>query len=232
MNSYNTNIFPPLSIKVISMGTTPGTHYASVTMLDSDCPILHLRSLIPSPQTTQLTFRKRLVSYGTPDLWDNLLVDGDGSWLWLGLLTSSLCIAHNGLYMAKELTTLCLAGILIYCGTSKCWLKTLVAEQMDSATVLTLLILRAAESDLVPPLLPKVVLYCDNHGILSHGNSPLLLLPQKQKQTNLIWLIKYLCGSNTCDSTWEWVEGHVAERKGWVNCTLPEWLNELSDKLA
>jgi hypothetical protein len=58
------------------------------------------------------------------------------------------------------------------------------------------------------------------------------LLPQKQKQDNLIWLIKYLCGSNTCDSTWEWVDGHAAEREGWVNCTLPEWLNELSDKLA
>ncbi len=93
----------------------PGTHYASVTMLDSDCPILHSKSLIPSPQTSQLTFHKRLVSYGTPDLWDNLLVGGDGSWLWLRLLTGSLCIAHNGSYMAEESTALCSAGVVIYC---------------------------------------------------------------------------------------------------------------------
>jgi hypothetical protein len=119
------------------IGMHPGTHYASVTMLDSDCPILHSRSLILSPQTTQLTFHKRLVSCGTPDIWDNLSVDRDELWLQLGLLTGSLCIAHDGSYMAKELTTLCLAGIVIYCRTSQCWLKALVAEHSDLQATIT-----------------------------------------------------------------------------------------------
>ena len=32
--------------------------------------------------------------------------------------------------------------------------------------------------------------------------------------------------------TWEWVEGHAVERKGWRNCTVPERLNDAADKLA
>jgi hypothetical protein len=45
-------------------------------------------------------------------------------------------------------------------------------------------------------------------------------------------LIKFLSGSNTCGSLWEWVKGHAVERKGWRNCTLPKRLNDQADKLA
>ena len=31
---------------------------------------------------------------------------------------------------------------------------------------------------------------------------------------------------------WEWVEGHAVERKGWRQCTIPERLNDVADKLA
>ncbi len=45
-------------------------------------------------------------------------------------------------------------------------------------------------------------------------------------------LVKFLCGSNMCRATWEWMEGHVTEPKGLQGCTLPKQLNDQTDKLA
>jgi hypothetical protein len=44
--------------------------------------------------------------------------------------------------------------------------------------------------------------------------------------------VKFLSSSYDCRATWEWVEGHVAEQKGWQGCTLPKRLNDQADKLA
>jgi hypothetical protein len=57
-------------------------------------------------------------------------------------------------------------------------------------------------------------------------------LLKKQKQSDLIRLIKYLAGTNKCRTSWEWVEGHAVERKDWRPSTLPEHLNDKADKLA
>ncbi len=76
------------------------------------------------------------------------------------------------------------------------------------------------------------VLHCDNRGVISHSNSPLTALPEKQKQANLIRLIKYLGGSNRCRTSWEWVKGHAVERKGRRRSLLPERLNDQVDKLT
>jgi hypothetical protein len=59
-----------------------------------------------------------------------------------------------------------------------------------------------------------------------------MALPEKQKQADIIRLVKYLCSSNNCRVTWEWVEGHAVEQKGWQGCTLPKQLNGQADKLA
>ncbi len=45
-------------------------------------------------------------------------------------------------------------------------------------------------------------------------------------------LIKHLSSSNKCTTKWEWVEGHSVERKGWRNCSIPEWLNHQADEVA
>ena len=135
---------------------------------------------------------------------------------------------------AKESTKICSAMIVNYCWALWCWLKASVAEESDSASnypgmllcaVLALMILQAVGADLAAPS-PAVILHCNNHGVLLHGNNPLLLLPQKQKQANLIRLIKFLSSTNSCKLTW-WgcVKGHALERKGWAHCPLPERLN-------
>jgi hypothetical protein len=67
---------------------------------------------------------------------------------------------------------------------------------------------------------------------MSHGNSPQQSLPEKQKQADLIRLMKHLSSTNKFQQRWEWVEGHAVKRKGWNNSTLAERLNHQSDILA
>ncbi len=58
------------------------------------------------------------------------------------------------------------------------------------------------------------------------------MLPEKQKQADLICLIKLLSASSNITPTWEWVERHAVERKGLQGSTLPEHLKDQADKLA
>jgi hypothetical protein len=97
--------------------------------------------------------------------------------------------------------------------------------------MLALLILCAALVTLASPFL-HIVLHCNNCNVISHSNSSLVSLPEKQKQPDLIRFIKFLAGSNRCRTTWEWVEGHAVERKGQRHSSLPKRLNNQVDKLA
>jgi hypothetical protein len=137
-----------------------GTHFASVTMLDLCCAIMHSKSPFPSPQAPLGTFHDRLSFYGMLSLWENLSVDGDGEWIRTGVIVGSLCIAHDGSYMAKESTSLCLAGIIIFCQSLRQWLKGSVAKSSDATSnyrgkllgaVIALLILCTAAANLILP---------------------------------------------------------------------------------
>jgi hypothetical protein len=142
--------------------------------------------------------------------------------------------------MAEESTKHCSAGVIIYCRSSRQWLKSSIADSTEVASnyygellgaVIALLILQASSHNLTRPL-PTITLFCDNCGVLSHGNNPYTALPEKQKQADLIRLIKLLSGSSSITPTWEWVEGHAVERKGLQRSTLLKRLNNQADKLA
>jgi hypothetical protein len=171
------------------LGGHPGTFYASITMRDETCAILHSITSLPVVVPTPTSFLKTLESFGNSSLWDDLLVDGDGEWIGHAVRKGPLYIAHNGSYMPETSTTICLAGVIMYCTISKCWLKIFIAEQSNAASnyraellgaVVALLILRvaAANKDTVAQL--QQVLLCDNRGVISHGNSLFQSLLEKQ----------------------------------------------------
>jgi hypothetical protein len=221
-------------------GIHPGTHFASMTTESATHAILHLYVEFPSPPAPPSSFLETLESYGNDSLWENLTVDGDGEWIRHGLALGTLCIVHDGSYMPEEAVDLCSAGVVIFCRSSRNWLKVSVVECSHDASnyrgellgaVLSLLILQAATTaSEAPSSLPT--LYCDNRGVIFHCNSQLVALSEKQKHANLIRLVKHLSATNKCRSTWVWVEGHAVERKGWENCTLPGRLNDKADRLA
>jgi hypothetical protein len=142
--------------------------------------------------------------------------------------------------MADKSQFLCSAGVIFYCRRTKLWLKVSITERSNAASnyqgellgaVLALLILCAVSEGLGAPF-PHILLHCNNRGVISHGNSLLMALSEKQHQVDLIRLTKLLSSSKNCKPQWEWVKGHAVERKGWSNCTLPERLNHQADKLA
>jgi hypothetical protein len=96
---------------------------------------------------------------------------------------------------------------------------------------MSLLILCAASSTLLLPY-PPIVLYCNNRGVINHGNTPLVSLPKKQHQEDLICHIKHLAGTSQSKPLWEWVEGHAVEQKGQRFYPLPERMNNQADILA
>jgi hypothetical protein len=209
-------------------------------MCSDNCDVMHLCTPLPTPSIIPLTFLAMLVTFGNSSLWDNLSVDGDGEWIRTGIEMVTLCITHDGSYMAEEATDLCSAGVVIFCQWSWQSLKVSVAERSNAASnyrrellgaVISLLILPAASVGIMPPI-PTTILYCDNRGVISHSNSLLTALPKKQKQADLIRSIKFLSGSNTCGSLWEWVKGHAVKCKEWRNYTFPKRLNDQADKLA
>jgi len=97
---------------------------------------------------------------------------------------------------------------------------------------MALLILRAAMAYEDTATRVQQVILCDNRGVISHGNSSLQSLPEKQMQADLIRLTKLLSSTTKFQPTWEWVKGHAVERKGWSNSTLAERLNHQADILA
>jgi hypothetical protein len=186
-------------------------HYASELMYEAMCAIVYSKTPICLPITPLTTFWERLDSYGNCSLWENLSYNGDGEWIWDKLHGRSLCIAHNESYMSEESPDLCLVGVIIFCSSTQQWLKLSVAELSDAANnycrellgaLIALLILRAV-SDGLPQPLPPTTLFCNNRGVLSHGNSHLTALPEEQKQADIICLVKFLSGSNNCRATWE-----------------------------
>jgi hypothetical protein len=142
--------------------------------------------------------------------------------------------------MPEELVDMCSAGVVMYCRESKNWLKVAVVKCSNKAsnywgkllgTIMSLLILHATTSMLHVPY-PLSTLFCNNHSVILHSNSPRVSLPEKQVQADLIQLIKHFLSTNNCQFMWEWGEGHAVEQKGWHNCALPERLNHQADILA
>jgi hypothetical protein len=223
-----------------AVGNHPGMHYASVVMYDAICTVMNSNTPMVKPIPLPATFQERLDSFNNPSLWENLSYDSEGEWIREGLLCGLLCIAHDGSCMVEESTKHFLAEVIIYCKSSRQWLKSSIAESLEVASnyhgellgaVIALLILRASSHNLTRPL-PAITLFCNNRGVLSHGNNPYTALPEKQKQADLIRLIKLLSESSNITPTWEGVEGHAVERKGLQGSTLPKCLNNQANKLA
>jgi hypothetical protein len=82
-------------------GGHPRTLYASVTMRDETCAILHSTASIIEVIPTPMSFLKTLESFENSSLWGNLSVDGDGEWIGQAVRNGSLYIAHNGSYMPE-----------------------------------------------------------------------------------------------------------------------------------
>ncbi len=185
----------------------PTTHVASAKMVSNTRAVLHSAAVLPTKTPEQRTFLETLHALGNPTLWENMHINGDGEWIREGLLQGIISIAHNGSFMQEESVDLCSATIIIFCSTSDQWAKVLVVEHSNSAdnfrgellgAVIIQYILRAAAVDLQGTI-SSVCIFCDNQGVIAHGNSLQMVLPDKQAQSDLIYLLKSFVSS---DGVW------------------------------
>jgi hypothetical protein len=103
-------------------------------MCSDICAVVHLCTPLLTPSIILLTFLAMLVTFGNSSLWYNLSVDVDGEWNHAGIGMGTLCITHDGSYMAEEATDLCSTGVVIFCQWSQQWLKVFIAERSYAAS--------------------------------------------------------------------------------------------------
>jgi hypothetical protein len=96
------------------------------------CAVIHSNTLMVKPIPLPATFQERPDSFDNPSLWENLSYDSDGEWIGEGLLCGLLCIAHDGSFMAEELIKHYSAGVIIYCRSSRQWLKSSIPESLEA----------------------------------------------------------------------------------------------------
>jgi hypothetical protein len=96
---------------------------------------------------------------------------------------------------------------------------------------MTQLILNAAASTYHGTIPPDVV-DCDNNGVVSHGNNPLLPLPTNQSQADILPVFKNLVSIQPFCIQYKYVQSHANDTKRWQNYTLKECINIKVDRLA
>ena len=99
--------------------------------------------------------------------------------------------------------------------------------------VLATLLLRALSIISAPPSkATQFPIYCDNLGVVCHGNDFLRHLPEKQGQQDVLILLKQnLCCLPNYIS-YRHVYGHLDDNKSFSNLDLPQQLNVMADLLA
>jgi len=64
-------------------------------------------------------------------------------------------------------------------------------------------------------MIPRVGVDCDNNGIVSHGNTPHILLSTNQTQADLLHVFKNLVSNQSFTVKYKYVQSHADDSKKW-----------------
>jgi hypothetical protein len=98
--------------------------------------------------------------------------------------------------------------------------------------VMATLVLCALSKMAIPPPGHTFEIFCDNMGVVSHGNNCYECLPERQVQVDLINLIRRNLSTLNSSVKYTHLYGHLDEALGFAELTLPQQLNVMADKLA
>ena len=152
----------------------------------------------------------------------------------------TLIICHDGSYMVDLDHTSCSAAFLIYCRTTGNTAIGSVAERSDAAdnyrgeilgALMIQLVLRAATAGRNLPY-KKATVFCDNRGVVLHGNRPRASLPEKQAQADVLRCLKQYVTENLFDVQFEWVKSHQDDHTPFEQLCIEAQLNVRVDRLA
>ena len=231
------------------ISTQPGqpsdaTLYASVhPPTTPDSIILHSTCDIFHEPTNPSTFMSCLSSYSNQSLWKNLEIDGDGDWLIKSILQGTLLISMDGSYMSDLSQSACSGAFILHCTESKQEIKGCLVDESHQAdnyrgeflgALGPLLLLRAAftANPQVDCSHTRLVLYCDNKGVVTHGNQVDAVLKPDQVQADLIRLMRTYTRLIPAQLQWIHVHGHSDANTPFAQLTIIQQLNVRCDQLA
>ena len=224
----------------------PGSYYASVShyeynhvCLQSSCPPLHL----PSHHTS---FLQKLSTISSDSLWQNLQIEDDGDWILQSIVDGTLIVSSDGSYMPDKSTSACSGAFILHCTNTKKEIRGCFTDSSPEGdnyrgeilgTIGPLIIIDAAikSNPSLASTIPqdrRITFYCDNRGVVLHGNNPTSALKDEQVQSDLLRLLKSYSRNLPCQPHWIHVHGHSDDNTPYDLLTLPQKLNTRCDKLA
>jgi hypothetical protein len=174
---------------------------------------------------------------------NGLTVKGDGKWLFEAFERGSLVACHDGSFMPDEDESRCSAAVVLlckdtgqlatiaYCETTAPGIASNYRGELIGgiATTVTLLALNSSGESHTPR---SCNIYCDNMGVVLHGNTRFKPPPEKQKQADLLLLLRHNLDLLAMDVQYIHVCGHLDDELRFDQLTLPQQLNVMADKLA
>ena len=257
-NNHHYSLYTP---STFSRHTRHGTRFSLQKVCDGMCPRLLRASVIPVrsgdssevtlhsyarvyvPSRDRRSFVEKLQSLPNQSLWRTLQLDGDGSWIYRGLLRNSLVLMSDGSYNEALATDVCSSASMILCTEtgSRCtvtWVEKSNSHTADNfraellgATALQMLISVALDGKYVSmDMTPRFG--CDNTTVVYHGNHPRRPMPEKQPQADVLRHFKKLVRDSPCPIIMYHVYGHLDELLDISELTPAERANVACDHLA
>ena len=221
----------------------PWTHYASVTQLSPMVISLHSLARLTTPTITNSTSFLQFLQENDPaNFFDHNPFNNNIDWIITAILQSSLIIAHDGSYMPHLSRRTCSASVVFLCQqTGKLGAFT-VCEKTNEYTasnyrgellgglIATHLLVMAVKYTNIKPT--NTLIYCDNMGVVTHGNNPHKSLPEKQPQADILLPFRSNLLSLANGIKYQHVFGHSDLETEFSLLTIPEQLNTIADTLA
>ncbi len=221
----------------------PWTHYASVSKLSPTMISLHSWASILTPDITKTdSFSQTLKRNDPANFFSHNPFDNNTDWIPTAFSTGSLIIAHDGSFMPNLSNNTCSAAVVFLCTRTGNLCAYSVCEKTDEHTasnyrgellgglIATHVLVTASDYTTKPP--DYTPIYCDNMGVICHGNNPLTTLSKKQSQADVLASFRLNLMALAPYIQYRHVAGHSDSDKAFHTLTIPEQLNVIADKLA
>jgi hypothetical protein len=168
---------------------------------------------------------------------------GDGEWLVNAFRRGTLVTCHDGSFMpamsvinSSAAVVLCCTGMGNIASASYC---EATAHEVASnyrgeliGGVISTFILRTLSLIVQPQVPPPVCIYCDNMGVVTHGNKVHNAHPESQPHLDLILLIQRNIIQSRLQVRYVHVYGHLDNNQEFSQLSLPQQLNIMADDMA
>ena len=223
-------------------GQCPRTTRASV-IIRPDAITLLSTAAVYVPRPSHRSFLERLRHAPNQSLWDTFECDGDGEWLYDGLLRGSLSMVSDGSYNSAIAGDVASGAFVIRCAQTGQSARGAWVERSDQysadnyrAELLGALalheLIHVAMAGQYVPMAFTIRVGCDNKGVVHHENHPYRPMPDRQPQADLLRALKHRIKRAPYKARCYHVMAHLDDLLSWDQLTFDEQTNVHADKLA